>query len=724
MSEPGNMDQENNIGDYLEQLLPPINELQLSQLDLSHDSSFIGAAGFEDRCFAFINQMKKTNKKFKFTVGIEYEPENSRNRTTDFKNAIIDLNITDHYWIVYNRKDPEKICENFINIQKSVFSTPHLFIDISGMSKFLIIVLLNLLEHYDGTIHIIYSEAAIYHPTKVAFDERVRNSIPNTTPIFLTKDIYNIVTTHALSSISMAGYPLLVIAFPTFNYQELGAILNEISPQFLIEIEGEPHLPENRWRLDAIREINQKIERTFGVSIKQIVHKEVSTFDYISLVRLLDKIYREHRYSHKCVIAPTGSKLQTLGVYIFKQLHPEIQLFYPVVKDFAEEFSEGYKSIYHVSFTRFSSLIQTLRAHRQFHVRQLKTQIDRDENTLIHILHLSDIHLGTGPNSEIYYYQLETDLKRNLKIQKIDYLIISGDIATASLKEEYDDAMIIIRKLIENFGLNPKNIIIVPGNHDINWEISKKAYTFVENKDCPKELDPNTFIPGNESGIFIRDDNLHKKRFDCYSHNFHKPIYGTDYPLNYSDQGILSTFPDNKILFLALNSSWKIDHYDGHKKQSNINLHALTQALHKIVDTKYDDWLKIGVLHHPLNGREMIENIEILDQLGDHNFRICLHGHIHEAIQDFHRLDCRKKQIFIIGAGTFGAPVKAQIHGVYLQYNLLKVDPISQCITVETRKKERPDGAWSADSRWGEDAVNNPVPRYTINLKNIVKPFD
>lgn len=31
------------------------------------------------------------------------------------------------------------------------------------------------------------------------------------------------------------------------------------------------------------------------------------------------------------------------------------------------------------------------------------------------------------------------------------------------------------------------------------------------------------------------------------------------------------------------------------------------------------------------------------------------------------------------------------------------------------RKKEKPDGAWSADARWGDK--NNPLPRYTIELK-------
>jgi len=59
---------------------------------------------------------------------------------------------------------------------------------------------------------------------------------------------------------------------------------------------------------------------------------------------------------------------------------------------------------------------------------------------------------------------------------------------------------------------------------------------------------------------------------------------------------------------------------------------------------------------------------------------------------------------------------KDQVPGIPLQYNLLTLDPETKQITVETRKKEKPDGAWKADARWGD--ANNPAPRYTIQLKN------
>ena len=44
----------------------------------------------------------------------------------------------------------------------------------------------------------------------------------------------------------------------------------------------------------------------------------------------------------------------------------------------------------------------------------------------------------------------------------------------------------------------------------------------------------------------------------------------------------------------------------------------------------------------------------------------------------------------------------------------LTFDPDERTITVNTRKKEKTDGAWSADARW--DDKNKPEPFYDFDL--------
>jgi hypothetical protein len=109
-----------------------------------------------------------------------------------------------------------------------------------------------------------------------------------------------------------------------------------------------------------------------------------------------------------------------------------------------------------------------------------------------------------------------------------------------------------------------------------------------------------------------------------------------------------------------------------------------------------------------------MKNPAFLEQLAVTGFQLGIHGHIHEAKDENFQYDT-KRGLRIIAAGTFGAPTHEQVTGIPLQYNLLTLDPETGELTVETRKKEKVDGAWSADARWGDK--NNPTPRYPIQLR-------
>jgi predicted MPP superfamily phosphohydrolase len=338
----------------------------------------------------------------------------------------------------------------------------------------------------------------------------------------------------------------------------------------------------------------------------------------------------------------------------------------------------------------------------------------QERDKMIRILHLSDIHLGTKSEANKFRIQLEADLSRELKIEKLDYIVISGDIANYSNIEEYTAAFELVSVLSKHFGVDFGCIIIVPGNHDLNWNLSEDAYYFVKKSKLPNLLPKSKYIPAGNVGALVCDEEIYKKRFDNFSKHFYEKIYGKTYPKEYSEQGILHMNSDQRILFLALNSSWEIDHYEIHHGRSGINTDAFYNALDRIKKGKeYDEWLKIAIWHHPVTGNEMMKNVDFLQQLSVHGFKVCMHGHVHEAQKGLYSYD-KSRDLHIIGAGTFGAPAKAQVPGIPLQYNLLIFDPATKTITVETRKKEQPDGAWSADARWGNK--NNPIPRYTINL--------
>jgi len=341
------------------------------------------------------------------------------------------------------------------------------------------------------------------------------------------------------------------------------------------------------------------------------------------------------------------------------------------------------------------------------------------EDQMIYILHLSDIHLQKESQAGIYRMQLETDLTQELKVRHLDYLVISGDISNHATKGEYEAAYQMLNSLAKRFNLDPERIVIVPGNHDLNWEDSENAYKFVPKSKMPASLPDGKYIPAGDAGVLICDEELYKKRFEKFNIEFYHRIYqqSKQYPLDYAEQAIVIKRPKDRILFLALNSCWEIDH--NFKERKGINMSALTNAIDSLQDGMYKDWLKIAVWHHPVGGKEMM-NDEFMQLLTVNGFQICMHGHIHKATENFYKYD-DKRAIHIIGAGTFGAPAKEQIAGIPLQYNLIVFDPNKGNLIVNTRKKEDPNGSWRADARWGD--LNHPVPEYSFTIKNF-QPTD
>ena len=326
------------------------------------------------------------------------------------------------------------------------------------------------------------------------------------------------------------------------------------------------------------------------------------------------------------------------------------------------------------------------------------------------ILHLSDIHLGTTPQAEVYYSQLETDLLHGVERKQLDYLVLNGDMADRATVSDYEAAQLLIDRIVKRFRLKRSAIIIVPGNHDVDYSSSKPAYGRFAFDPILAEDSGKRSIKQPEGQILCDDEHVYQRRFANFAH-FFQAIRKKPYPLLSSEQALIWQFPNHKLLFLGLNSAVEIDHH--YEKRAIIDRLALASVLQQLTG-KYDDWLKIAVWHHPVQGSEAM-NAEFIEQLTMRGFQICMHGHIHEAIEDYHKYDDRRG-VRVIGAGTFGAPVRQQTVGIPLQYNLITLNPMLCTVQVDTRKKEKPDGAWSADARW-VDKVRDPQPRYSFDVK-------
>ena len=367
----------NNIENLID-LLPSIETINLCKV--STPLTYIGAVGFEDRALTILNMALQLERRFEQVISVEYRPIDEQNRKAEFQKKIDQLNIPGENveWVVYDRYKPEEFLKYLDIIKKKIASAPNVIVDISAMSRLLIIVLLHALRNLDINLNIVYAEAEVYHPTPEDFEtqkEKIEKET-ETLPIFLTGDVYNIVTTTSLSTTAMQGYPLMMAAFPTFNHRELTALVNEMIPQHLILLEGKPHEHHNDWRIEAIRWLNRKnIERLVNGETLPEKERIISTFDYKETIRILDKIYQSYKYARKIVVVPTGSKLQTFGVFLFKQMHPDIQIIYPVTKKFTDLYTVGCKAVWQIAIKNFSDFIAQLDGYRKKGLVQLNQAI-------------------------------------------------------------------------------------------------------------------------------------------------------------------------------------------------------------------------------------------------------------------------------------------------------------------------------------------------------------
>lgn len=334
----------------------------------------------------------------------------------------------------------------------------------------------------------------------------------------------------------------------------------------------------------------------------------------------------------------------------------------------------------------------------------------------MNILHLSDIHFGTLDQAQLWYGQLIEDLQQNLEINQLDGLILSGDIANKSTPEEYESAQHFLDELLTDFPLKSEQIIIVPGNHDLNWQLSRQAYCLKYKDEChSNELQEGFYIPISDDVVSIINLQKYPQRFRNFK-TFYDRYKGNikEYQLNPEEQYSLDIFGDN-ILILGLNSAWQLDHH--YKSRASINDNTLTNALNEIRrnDTYKKRSLKIAVWHHPINSpfEDRIKDSNFLERLAVNDFKLFLHGHIHRAENDQFRYDLNieGRQLHRICAGTFGASTKELNTGIPWQYNLLKIE--NKKITVYTRKKESENGAWEGDFRW-RYGRNQVLDYYTI----------
>nr|WP_239577134.1 metallophosphoesterase [Archangium primigenium] len=344
----------------------------------------------------------------------------------------------------------------------------------------------------------------------------------------------------------------------------------------------------------------------------------------------------------------------------------------------------------------------------------------------LRILHLSDLHVGAEVDPMTLFQPLVADLQdpEDLAVGKLDYLVISGDITNRASAGEFKKALEFVTALRDRFELSADRCIIVPGNHDLDWDTSVYDWRPQRQVD-PKRLPAGSYKEQG-AGYVVRDDKRYPERFRAFSEHFHHPLVLKEYPLDPEKQCIPTLFTDTRLQFLAMNSSWEVDEY--FQERSHIHEGALSRGL-LAAQTQLEQArrngqlapnepvLKLAVWHHPITGNEKIQRDAFMGRLRQAGVRLVLHGHVHENRTDVLGYLDPKKQIYVIGAGSFGAPTHDRPESVPRLYNLIEVARDHSTVRVNIRALPQQEGAWEGWATRPGAKKGERRTYYDINLR-------
>jgi len=298
------------------------------------------------------------------------------NRVEDLKAALRHIGASKIVNVRYDMLCPQPL-EDTLPDQICLEDYDEVVVDISAMTKLLILLVLCRLREYAGTVRIVCSEAREYCPSKAEYDP-VKGQMA-VTARFPSRGAEQIVRLRCLSSIRMQGQPVTLVAFASFNEKLVSHMLGFISPHRLILINGRPPLAEYAWREHATHDIHKRLYQEYDtdnpLNDQGVLARATSTLDYRETVDELEKIYLQHGLFERIICAATGSKMQTVGLYFSKIMHPDLQIEYPTPDSYYfKDMTHGVRQVHEVIIDGFAALLRSLRGRPATEVGPSKSQ--------------------------------------------------------------------------------------------------------------------------------------------------------------------------------------------------------------------------------------------------------------------------------------------------------------------------------------------------------------
>jgi 3',5'-cyclic AMP phosphodiesterase CpdA/energy-coupling factor transporter ATP-binding protein EcfA2 len=313
-------------------------------------------------------------------------------------------------------------------------------------------------------------------------------------------------------------------------------------------------------------------------------------------------------------------------------------------------------------------------------------------------MHISDTQFGSlfgWSDAKTLANSLIKDADELVKnrdiISKPKFLVVSGDLTSGADLNEFNEFKEFIELLMEGLGIAKSNVIVVPGNHDVNWMLDRKI----------KEL---------------KDDIYNDVRFLPYAkffNAFYEGIHTIDITKDPENYFYTIDYPEDNLTFLNLNSCVVSD---SEKDIGFLGIPQLERAFESLLPGRrailvfHHHLISITSRHYAKDDSVMGEALEIRDFLNGKPIAAILHGHqhLHFAQSLTTYFGTQHSRLNIISAGSVSVCSKERLDGLIPnQYHLVGLDPLDY-VYVTSR-------FWDGvHSKWRPDIITHPKSGQTV----------
>ncbi len=251
------------------------------------------------------------------------------------------------------------------------------------------------------------------------------------------------------------------------------------------------------------------------------------------------------------------------------------------------------------------------------------------------IIHISDLHVSlhqdlkkrpikdikshlTTDNQDVLVNQYIAQFCKYV-IEKFPdcafYLLITGDIANIAEEQEFNTALNLLETMITELKVDKKNVLIIPGDHDVNREDNKNAFKI-----------------GNESDSIKKSYEYESEKFSKFG-IFYNSFLNENFEYAKSIVKYIEIQPEN-LLLVGINSNHFVDYEGG---LGAVDITKLNSELEEI-NKKFTKHSKIAIFHHnifsgyenKITGQwEPTNRLSVIQALEKYEYKLILNGNEH-----------------------------------------------------------------------------------------------